>query len=56
MERGSEHEFSIDYESEKGALEGDRVVTNEGGGNFSVGARESWYPSLNSFRDHASTT
>jgi hypothetical protein len=28
-------------------------VTKEGGGNFSVGARESWYPSLNSFRDHA---
>jgi hypothetical protein len=37
----------------KGALQGDRVVTKEGGGNFSVGARESWYPSLNSFRDHA---
>jgi len=53
MERGSEHELAIEYESEKGALLGDRVVTNAGGGNFSVGARESWYPSLNSFRDHA---
>jgi hypothetical protein len=53
MERDSEHELAIEYESEKGALEGDRVVTKEGGGNFSVGARESWYPSLNSFRDHA---
>jgi hypothetical protein len=53
MEAGSEHEIAIEYESEKGALQGDRVVTKEGGGNFSVGARESWYPSLNSFRDHA---
>src|ERR1039458_942075 len=24
-----------------------------GGANFSVGARQSWYPSVNSFRDHA---
>jgi hypothetical protein len=53
MERGSEHELAIEYESEKGALVSDRVVTKEGGGNFSVGARESWYPSLNAFRDHA---
>jgi hypothetical protein len=53
MERGSEHELAVEYESERGALEGDRVMTKEGGGNFSVGARESWYHSLNSFRDHA---
>lgn len=53
MPRGSEHEIAIDYESEKGALMGDKVIRNEGGGNFAVGARESWYPSLNSFRDHA---
>jgi Peptidase family M1 domain len=53
MPRGSEHELSIDYESEKGALQGDRVIVSEGGGNFAVGARESWYPSLNAFRDHA---
>ncbi len=53
MPQGSEHELSIDYESEKGALEGDKVITKEGGGNFAVGARESWYPSLNAFRDHA---
>jgi hypothetical protein len=45
MARGSEHELVIDYL-------GDRVVRKEGGGNFSVGARESWYPSVNSFRDH----
>ena len=53
MARGSEHELSIDYESEKGALQGDKVIVSEGGGNFAVGARESWYPSLNAFRDHA---
>lgn len=53
MPRGAEHELSIDYESEKGALLGDKVVVNEGGGNFAVGARESWYPNLNAFRDHA---
>ena len=53
MPRGSEHELSIDYESEKGALLGDKVIVNEGGGNFAVGARESWYPSMNAFRDHA---
>lgn len=53
MPRGSEHEVSIDYESEKGALLGDKVIVNEGGGNFAVGARESWYPNLNAFRDHA---
>ena len=53
MARGGEHELSIDYESEKGALQGDKVIVSEGGGNFAVGARESWYPSLNAFRDHA---
>jgi hypothetical protein len=53
MTRGSEHELSIEYESEKGALQGDKVIVSEGGGNFAVGARESWYPSLNAFRDHA---
>ncbi len=33
--------------------QGDKVVYKAGGGNFSVGARESWYPSLNAFRDHS---
>ena len=32
---------------------GDKVIHKEGGGNFSVGARESWYPNVNTFRDHA---
>jgi hypothetical protein len=33
--------------------EGSRVVTDYGGGNFAVGARTSWYPSLNNFQDRA---
>src|SRR5580700_1087650 len=36
MERGSEHELAIEYESERGALEGDRVVTKEGAGNSAL--------------------
>ncbi|MEO8368834.1 MAG: hypothetical protein ABI806_06520, partial [Candidatus Solibacter sp.] len=32
---------------------GDKIVHKEGGGNFSVSARESWYPNVNTFRDHA---
>ncbi|HUB82348.1 MAG TPA: M1 family aminopeptidase [Bryobacteraceae bacterium] len=47
MAKGSEHELHIEYT-------GDKVVHKEGGGNFSVGARESWYPNVNTFRDHAS--
>ena len=35
------------------AYEGDRVVRDEGNGNFAVGARQSWYPSLNPFVDRA---
>jgi hypothetical protein len=46
LERGSTHELVIEYQ-------GDKVVHKEGGGNFSVGARQSWYPNLNSFHDHA---
>jgi Peptidase family M1 domain/Carboxypeptidase regulatory-like domain len=32
---------------------GDKVVRSAGGGSFSVGARESWYPNLNVFNDRA---
>src|SRR5262249_5409992 len=32
---------------------GDRVIHKAGGGNFSVGARTSWYPSVNAFHDRA---
>lgn len=33
--------------------DGNKVIHDEGGGNFSVGARSSWYPNVNSFLDHA---
>jgi hypothetical protein len=46
MAKDSAHELLIEYS-------GDKVVHKEGGGNFSVGARESWYPNINTFRDHA---
>jgi len=32
---------------------GGQIIHTAGSGNFSVGARESWYPSLNMFLDHA---
>jgi hypothetical protein len=32
---------------------GTKVIHGEGGGNFSVEARTSWYPNVNSFQDHA---
>ena len=43
---GSDVEVVVDYE-------GDKVLTDAGGGSFAVGARDSWYPSLNSFSDRA---
>jgi len=43
---GAEAEITVAYE-------GDKVVRDAGNGNFAVGARESWYPSLNSFMDRA---
>lgn len=33
--------------------EGSKVIFDEGGGNFSVLARSSWYPNVNTFLDHA---
>jgi hypothetical protein len=42
----SNREYTLQVE-----YEGDKVLRNEGGGTFSVGARTSWYPSLNAFRD-----
>ncbi len=46
MHASEEHDLLIEYM-------GDRVVYKAGGGNFSVGARESWYPVVNTFRDYA---
>ena len=33
--------------------EGDDVLDDAGGGNYSVGARSNWYPNLNPFSDRA---
>jgi hypothetical protein len=46
LEPGSIHELVIEYA-------GDKVVRKQGGGNFAVGAREAWYPNVNTFHDHA---
>ena len=46
MAAGRSYTVGIEYE-------GDKVVEKEGSGNFSVGARTSWYPSLNAFTDRA---
>lgn len=46
LEKGQPADIRVQYE-------GDKVVHNEGGGTFAVRARESWYPSLNAFRDRA---
>lgn len=43
---GSEVSLTIEYA-------GDKVVNNAGGGTFAIGARESWFPSLNAFSDRA---
>jgi hypothetical protein len=44
--RGQKYMLHFEYE-------GTKVIRSEGGGNFSVGARESWYPNVNTFNDHA---
>ncbi len=33
--------------------EGNKVISKEGSGNYSVGARENWYPAVSAFRDWA---
>jgi len=44
--KGQAYSLHIEYE-------GNRVLEDAGNGNFSVGARTSWYPSVNSFNDRA---
>jgi hypothetical protein len=46
MVKGKKYKLKIDYQ-------GDRVIQDAGGGNFAVGARTSWYPSVNAFNDRA---
>jgi len=44
--KGQKYKIYIEYQ-------GNKVITDEGGGNFAVGARTSWYPSVNAFNDRA---
>lgn len=44
--KGEETEIEVSYF-------GEDVIRSAGGGNFAVGARTSWYPSLGSFNDRA---
>ncbi len=46
LARGISTQILVEYE-------GTKVIHKEGSGNFSVGARTSWYPSLNTFQDRA---
>ena len=46
MVKGQVYNLSVVYA-------GNQVIHNAGGGNFSVGARTSWYPSSNAFQDQA---
>lgn len=44
--KGQSYKIKIEYEGRK-------VLEDEGGGNFAVSARTSWYPSVNAFNDRA---
>src|SRR5262245_4377768 len=44
--KGQKYKLTLDYQGEK-------VLENAGGGNYSVRFRTSWYPSVNSFNDRA---
>jgi len=44
--KGKKYKLLVEYQ-------GTKVLDDAGGGNFAVGARTSWYPSVNSFNDRA---
>lgn len=46
LAKGQSYKIFIEYQ-------GNKVIEDAGGGNFSVGARTSWYPSVNAFNDRA---
>jgi carboxypeptidase family protein/peptidase M1-like protein len=46
LTKGQQYKLSIEYQ-------GNKVIEDAGGGNFAVGARTSWYPSVNVFNDRA---
>lgn len=45
--KNQKYKINIEYQ-------GNKVIEDAGGGNFAVGARTSWYPSVNAFTDRAS--
>ena len=46
LKKGETYQVHVEYE-------GNKVVSKEGSGTYSIGARTSWYPNLNSFLDRA---
>jgi peptidase M1-like protein len=46
LAKGSQHTLAFEYA-------GDQVIAKAGAGNFNVGARTSWYPSVDAFNDRA---
>ena len=46
LEQGRKYKLAVTYS-------GDEIIRSSGGGNFAVGARSSWYPSIGPFRDRA---
>ena len=46
--KGQSYSLHVEYE-------GNKVLTDAGNGSFSVGARTSWYPSVNAFADRATS-
>jgi hypothetical protein len=46
MTKGRKYTLTVEYQGEK-------VLQDAGGGNFAIGARTSWYPNVNTFKDRA---
>ncbi len=46
MTKGRKYKLTVEYQGEK-------VLFDAGGGNFAIGARTSWYPNVNTFKDRA---
>ncbi len=46
LTKGRKYKLTVEYQGEK-------VLQDAGGGNFAIGARTSWYPNFNTFKDRA---
>ena len=46
LTKGRKYKLTVEYQGEK-------VLFDAGGGNFAIGARTSWYPNVNTFKDRA---